>query len=221
MVPDHDDALKHSDRYLLVKLSLAVIPAILISIRYADREIAVGVMGLLKSSPNLHSITASIPDALLGFVCISTLVMWLAYLHLSRRNGSSQLLRFLQLAATAVPAAYLLKTALQIAFGRTNTRLWLTGSEPLRFDWFHGAGTGGFPSGHMTVFTALGVAVCLVYPRCRRLTAIGLALLGAALIATDYHFLSDVIAGAYTGLLLTCTVGYLLKRCGSRHWTWS
>jgi membrane-associated phospholipid phosphatase len=212
---------KHSNRYLLIALSIGAVLAILGSIRFLDREIAVGIMRLLQSSPDLHSITANIPDVLLGFVCISTLIMWLAYHHLARKNGNGQLLRFLQLAATVVPAAYLLKTALQIAFGRTNTRLWLNGGEPLRFDWFHGVGTGGFPSGHMTVFTALGVAVCLVYPRCRRLTALGLVLLGAALVATNHHFLSDVIAGAYTGLLLTCAVGYLLRRCGSRHWTWS
>ena len=112
--------------------------------------------------------------------------MWLAYIILRTRNkGSNELLRFLQLAATAVPVSYLLKTVFQFVFGRTNTRLWLTGDMPLQFNWFHGAGIGCFPSGHMTVFTAFGVAIWYVYPRCRRLTALGLVLLGMALIVTD------------------------------------
>jgi membrane-associated phospholipid phosphatase len=89
---------------------------------------------------------------------------------------------------------------------------------PLQFNWFHGAGIGCFPSGHMTVFTAFGVAIWYSYPRCRRLTALGLVLLGMALIVTDYHFLSDVIAGAYVGLLLDHGIRHVLKRCGAKHW---
>jgi membrane-associated phospholipid phosphatase len=144
--------------------------------------------------------------------------MWLAYMILSRNKGSDELLRFLQLAATTVPVSYLLKTFLQFAFGRTNTRLWLAGDMPLQFNWFHGAGIGCFPSGHMTVFTAFGVAIWYTYPRHRRLTALGLVLLGVALIITDYHFLSDVIAGVYIALLLDYGVRHLLKRYGAKNW---
>src|SRR5664279_137562 len=119
---------KHTDRYFLVALSLGTILSILSSIRFLDEKIAMGVMRLLRSNRVLHSATADIPDTLLYLVCISTAVMWLAYIILRTRNkGSNELLRFLQLAATAVPVSYLLKSVLQFAFGRTNTRLWLAG----------------------------------------------------------------------------------------------
>ena len=209
---------KHSDHYLLATLSLGTILAILGSIRFLDEKIAVAVMHILRSNLVLHTATANIPDALLYLVCIGTAVMWLVYIILSRNKGSGEQLRFLQLAATVVPASYLLKAVLQFTFGRTNTRLWLTTGAPLQFNWFHGVGTGCFPSGHMTVFTAFGVAIWYIYPRYRRPTALVLVLLGAALIITDYHFLSDVIAGACLGFLLTSGIRHCLKRCGARLW---
>jgi len=207
-----------SERHLPATLSLGAALAILGSIRFLDREIAVGVWHLLSSHQTLHVATANIPDLLLLLVCIGTLAMYLAYRYLLREKGSAERLRFLQLAGMAVPAAYLLKAFLQFAFGRTYTRFWLAGGVPLQFDWFHGVGTGGFPSGHMTVFTAFGAAVWYVYPRCRRPIVLGLVLLGAALIVTDYHFLSDVIAGAYAGILLTCGILNFLKRYGAWFW---
>ncbi|OGR28424.1 MAG: hypothetical protein A2X79_01230 [Desulfuromonadaceae bacterium GWB2_53_15] len=209
---------KSSDHYLLAALSLGAILTILASIRFLDEKIAIGVMHLLKSNHVLHSATSKIPDTLLGLVCIATAVMWLAYIIRSRYKGSAAQLRFLQLAATAVPVAYLLKEFLQLGFGRTNTRLWLASGGPLQFNWFNGAGIGCFPSGHMTVFAAFGVAIWYIYPRYGRTTSLGLVLLGTALIATDYHFLSDVIAGAYVGFLVTYGIRYFLQRCGAKLW---
>lgn len=56
----------------------------------------------------------------------------------------------------------------------------------------------------MTVFSAFFAAIWFFYPRYRSIS-IGLGLvLAVALVATDYHFLSDVIAGAYLGLIATC-----------------
>lgn len=210
---------KRSDYYLPAALSLGAILTILVGIWFLDEKIAVGVMHLLQSNHLLHTATAHIPDTLLYLVCIGTAAMWLAYIILSRNKGSDVLLRFLQLAATAVPVSYLLKAVLQFAFGRTNTRFWLNTGAPLQFNWFHGAGIGCFPSGHMTVFTAFGVAIWYIYPRYRVPTALVLVLLGAALIVTDYHFLSDVIAGACVGFLVTYGVRHFLKRSGARLWT--
>jgi membrane-associated phospholipid phosphatase len=206
------------NRYPLLTLSLGTALAVLAGIRFLDEKIAVAVMRLLHSNPLLHSVTADIPDLLLLLVCAGTAIIWLLYFYLLRNNGSEEKLCFLQLIGTVVPASYLLKMFLQFAFGRTNTRLWLAGGMPLQFDWFHGAGIGCFPSGHMTVFAAFGAAVWYVYPRYFRLIALFLVLLGSALIVTDYHFLSDVIAGAYVGIMLSCGIRHWLNMCGVRRW---
>ena len=193
---------RHNASGRMVLLTLLVVPIILGCIRYLDQPLATSIMQLLSSNHELYRATSNIPDILLILVCISTVAMWLAYFLLSRRKGSNRQLQFLQVAATAVPSAYLLKSLLQFAFGRTNTRIWLSGGATLEFSWFHGDGIGCFPSGHMTVFTSFFVAVCYYYPEYRTPATGMLLLLAAALTITDYHFLSDVMAGAYLGLLV-------------------
>ena len=116
------------------------------------------------------------------------------------------------LSATALPAAYALKTFFQFAFGRISAREWLILKTPHRFNWFNDFGNGCFPSGHMTVFAAFGTAILIYYPQYRKAVIILLTLLGAALITTDYHYLSDVIAGAYLGVLTTYILWQALQK---------
>ena len=196
-------------------ITLLTVGGVFLGICFLDRVIALGVMELLKLSPLVYRTTANIPDLLLLLVCISTATMWTIYFFLVKRGVDNEQTRFLRLAATAVPVAYVLKSFLQFAFGRINTRAWLLVSGPIDFRLFQGTGErGGFPSGHMTVFTAFFAAVWCWYPRYRPLSASLLLTLGVALIATDYHFLSDVIAGAYAGLLVTVVSRrYLEKSC--------
>lgn len=202
------------NRNKLAVISLLAFVTVLVSIKLLDRRIALAVMEVLRSSPILHRTTANLPDLLLLLVCIGTAAMWADYFFLVRSRGHNQQAQFLRLAATAVPFAFLLKTFLQFAFGRITTRAWLHDCGPIDFWLFHGTGDrGGFPSGHMTVFATFFAAVWYRYPPYRSLAATLLITLGAALIATDYHFLSDVIAGTYTGLLVTVvTRRYLVRR---------
>lgn len=67
----------------------------------------------------------------------------------------------------------------------------------------------------MTVFVALGIAVLIYYPKYRRPVIGFLIILGISLIGTDYHFLSDVIGGAYLGYTTTCLLNYLFKKIRS------
>jgi membrane-associated phospholipid phosphatase len=52
----------------------------------------------------------------------------------------------------------------------------------------------------MAVFTALAAASWLLFPKYRAASLAAITALGFALVATDYHYLSDVIAGGYLGL---------------------
>ncbi len=201
------------NRKNLVVISLLAFVTVLVSIMLLDGRIALAVMEVLRSSPMLHRAIANLPDLLLLLVCIGTAAMWTDYFFLVHRRGRNQQTRFLRLAATAVPLAFLLKTFLQFAFGRITTRAWLYVCGPIDFWLFHGTGDrGGFPSGHMTVFATFFAAVWYCYPRYRPLAATLLVILGVALIATDYHFLSDVIAGAYAGMLVTVVTRQYLGR---------
>ncbi len=170
-------------------------------------------MNLLKYSPFLKDTTSDIPDVLFLLVCIGSGLLLGNYFILRHKWFISKKMHFSLLAGIAITVAYFMKWIFKLVFGRINTRFWLEHKVSDSFHWFHGGGDySGFPSGHMTVFSAFFAAVWLFYPRYRSLS-VGLALvLAVALIVTDYHFLSDVIAGAYLGLCATCLTRVCLDR---------
>ncbi len=183
--------------------------AVGISYLYIDEWLARAVMDFLRSK-HLSSLgTRGIPDLLFPLVCIATVTMWIDYFLLKRSGRDGGKRRFVLLAATAIPLAYALKTLLQGVFGRGYTRSWLHHHGSSGFNWFHG--DGGFPSGHMLVFTAFFTAVWHHFPRYRAPAALAVILLAVALIATGYHFLSDVIAGTCLGMLVTTLTGRVLE----------
>ena len=198
---------KNGSGYIWVIISIIIFIVTFLSIVYLDSKIAVNVMQFLLSFRVLHRATKNIPDFLPPLVGIGTLLMWIIYFFRTMKKKNDVMTQFLRLAGTALPAAYLLKSFFKYMFGRTGPRSWLLHHEPLEFHWFHKMWSGSFPSGHMTVFAAFGAAVIYYYPQYRRLVIILLGFLGIALIVTDYHFLSDVIAGTYLGFITT----YLIK----------
>ncbi len=169
-------------------------------------------MRFLMSIHTLHNNTEYVPDILPYLVVTGTVLLWAIYFYRLHKKKFGIKTQFLQLAGTTLPVANLLKIFFQFAFGRTPARFWLLAGVPLEFNWFKEFGNGCFPSGHMTVFTAFGTALLLYYPQYRRTVLVVLILLGIILVATDYHFLSDVIAGAYLGFITTYSIRYLLKK---------
>jgi membrane-associated phospholipid phosphatase len=185
------------------------------AILFLDGQIAAGIMNFIKSVHKLRQATDRIPDILPHLVGIGTILLWGIYFYRSHKSKNDNELQFLRLAATVLPIAYVVKALLKFVFGRTDPRAWLIHKQHLAFHWFSSSSS-SFPSGHMLVFAAFGAAVLLYYPKYRLLVIIILALLGIALIGTDYHFLSDVIAGAYLGIITTYFVKYLFERKSRR-----
>jgi membrane-associated phospholipid phosphatase len=186
---------------------------VVICIRYFDQSLAVFVGGLSIRSSIWHELTADIPDTLLVFVCIITIFAFAGYLARIKKGLYDENARFFRLIMYAVPVSYIVKSLLKFVFGRIKTREWLISPESYGFHWFQGGGIfGGFPSGHMAVFTALTMALWRFYPRHRIIYAVFLLVLALSLIATNYHFLSDVIAGAYLGIMLEKCTYEVLRR---------
>ena len=197
------------NKLIIYTLLTAVIT--IVAIKFLDARIAAAVMNFIKSVHRLRQATESIPDFLPHLVGIGTVFLWGIYFYRSHRTTDENEIRFLRLAATVLPVAYIVKTLLKFVFGRTNPRSWLIHNQHLAFHWFNSSSS-SFPSGHMLVFVAFGAAVLFYYPKYRRVVLILLFLLGIALIGTDYHFLSDVIAGAYFGIITTYFTKYLFER---------
>lgn len=195
-----------------ILISLLVFLSIVLSIHYLDNTIAVRVMHFLRSIRPLRKATENIPDILPYLVAVGTVIMWLIYIYRLHLKKNDVITQFLLLAAATLPAAYLLKTFFKFMFGRIGPRYWLHRRGSFEFHLFHNFGSGSFPSGHMTVFAAFGVAVLYYFPKYRRPVIILLILLGIALIGTDYHFLSDVIAGAYLGFVTTYSLKFIIEK---------
>ena len=192
----------------LVTAALVVLCA-----RFLDAGIALGFRDLLRSDPQLWGYTSRIPDLLLPTVLVLSGVLWAMYLRRVRRGHRDEKTRFFLLSGTAMPVAFVAKAALKLLFGRMNTRVWLAKGGDLSFHWFHGGGEyGSFPSGHMAVFTALAAASWLLFPKYRAASLAAITALGVALVATDYHYLSDVIAGGYLGLAVLAGTDRCLER---------
>jgi len=115
--------------------------------------------------------------------------------------------------ALTLPIAFLFKSIVKFLFGRVETRYWLHHQQVYEFHWLQGgANFNGFPSGHMIVFAVLLAAVARYCAGYRLLCYSLLALLALLLVATNYHFVGDVIPGLYLGLLLESSLAGFYTR---------
>ncbi|HIJ77279.1 MAG TPA: phosphatase PAP2 family protein [Deltaproteobacteria bacterium] len=146
---------------------------------------------------------SNFPDLLFSLVCIITAVSWTGRLYQAGKPAKSRMVYFEEHIGLTVPLAFVLKNLLKVLFGRTNTRIWLLHPDLFGFHWFHGGGDfSSFPSGHMAVFTVLMLGIGRYFPRLRSVCAGLLFALALALLVTQYHFFSDIVAGACLGLIV-------------------
>lgn len=189
----------------LLLFSVIIIPLTFICIFYVDLPLAQSIQQLLVRNRLIWKNTRNIPNILPYISIFLTLMMFSGYLLV--RHRKQQLSHFFILSACTIPCSYLFKIFLQDAFGRTSIRTWLIIGGTSDFNWFHPLhNSGGFPSGHTAVFASFFCAVWLCYPTLRFVAGAFIALLGCSLVLTNYHFLSDVLAGLYAGVLITVVV---------------
>jgi len=110
------------------------------------------------------------------------------------------------LCSLSLVTASAIKNQLKIIFGRTWPETWVNANPSLIRDGAYGFNpfrTGqafeSFPSGHTTAVCAVMSVLWICYPRFRALYAIIVAAVAIGLIGADFHFLSDIIAGAFVG----------------------
>ena len=207
---------KRQLRYNTALLAL-LLPVSLITyycIGHLDRDVSLFVKHYLFTTSNPWSqYTSSIPDTLLILVTIITVGSYSLFKFKTSHNEINIITLTYKMLAIAAPTAFITKTILKYVFGRTNTRTWLLVPHDYNFHFFNGGGNNsGFPSGHMLVVTALIASLWCLHPNYRPIYLVLLLLLALALIATNYHFVSDVIAGAYIGLLVESLTYYMASR---------
>jgi membrane-associated phospholipid phosphatase len=184
---------------------------------FADRQLAAALRPYLagiQAFPWLtHIVDPLGPVASIGAAVISARAL--------RRGSLTPLESALLRIFCAVLIAWALKEELKWVFGRTWPETWIKGNPnpsyfgngTYGFFPFHGGqGYASFPSGHTTAICAFAGALWFLWPRLRWL-GVALALAVAiGLLGADYHWLSDIMAGAILG----GTTGVAAARIG-RH----
>ncbi len=171
--------------------------------RFLDERIALFVKRVLMSGGQSSLFSANIPDLLPLFVFVTSALSLVLYFH-DKHKGINDIRTIFSLdVGISLPITFILRFILKFVFGGIGTRVWLENPVSRELHWFHGTGNySGFPSGHTAVFTVFLLDLWKYYPRYRLVYGGLLLLLALALIMTDYHFLSDITAGAYLGFII-------------------
>ena len=104
---------------------------------------------------------------------------------------------------------------LQPTFGRREFGWWLA-KGLYGFDWFHGHGGTGFPSGHMTITASFLLVFWFFYPRARIFIAAFIAAEAAGVVLPNWHFVSDALGGAFLGATAAIMTTAAFQRAVSR-----
>lgn len=98
--------------------------------------------------------------------------------------------------------------------------------RPPQENWLAGAAGGSLPSGHVANTAALLIAVAVVVfvhetsPRVRRTTVViassGIVIMAWTRLALNVHWLSDVLAGAFVGIVISAATAFVAISIKSR-----
>ena len=206
--------------WLLAGFATVVVVAICYS--WVDRPVARLMHHTIAYNPLWRTLT-HLPDFLtLGALAVLIVVPLLAW----RAGGFGRLKEqphvggALLAGASFVLSAFV-KTVLKWGFGRSWPETWVHGNPSFirdgvyGFHPFHGgAGYASFPSGHMTAVMSVVAVGWQLWPRLAPLWIVAAVGAAVGLIGMNFHFVSDVIAGAYVGSASAAAVLWMARRWG-------
>ena len=192
------------------------VAAIAVCVLWLDRPIATWSHAVLHRPGAAVLVTKLAELPIVLTIALGTLAVALGLRLAGRRPG-----RVWQTAVAAALSALLAIGAvmlLKYAAGRLWPETWVDhnpswiGTGAYGFYPFHGGrGWGSFPSGHTARVTAPFAVLWQRLPGLRLVWALPPLVMAAALIACDYHFLGDCVAGAYLGIGAAAVVLGLLR----------
>jgi len=98
-------------------------------------------------------------------------------------------------------------------FGRLQPWEWFARGT-YAFQWLSDGNMGSFPSGHSVQMAAIGTVFWNFYPRWRWVYTSVILVVSTALVAGNWHYMSDVIAGLFVGV----TAGLVVEAIWSMHY---
>ena len=182
--------------------------AVALAFVYLDVPIAHRVYGLRWSAESLgKGFASAVLLAIEAAVALALVCIRITRGHLSRFGEATALACLTSICAYAIN-----DSTLKLFFGVPNPAAVLHGTRHA-FDLLAGSSNSSFPSGHMVLAGALaGVFMRLYRSSILPLSAL-LLIATVLLIAGDWHFVSDVIAGTFLGV----SAGLLAGEVGIAH----
>lgn len=181
----------------------ATLAAIVLSYNFVDRPLAYWVHDSLRHYKIFVWMTLP-PEWLppVAVMIVAGLGFYILFINSLSKLAEAALLCSVSLIVTRAA-----KDQLKVAFGRTWPETWVNNNPSLihdgvyGFNPFHGgAGFESFPSGHAAPICAVAAILWVYYPHFRVAYLLVAALVMIGLVGTNYHFVSDVIAGAFVGV---------------------
>ena len=194
-------ALRFSCLLWILSLLICAL-ALTVAFAYVDVPIARRVYGILASSESLATGFSS--AVLLGVeaaIALTLVVIRITRGHLSPSQEATVLACLTSICAYAIS-----DRTLKLIFGVPNPVAVLHGTLHA-FNFLRGSSKSSFPSGHMVLAGAFAGVFMRLY-RTSILPFSALLLIAAVLlIAGDWHFVSDVVAGTFVGVSVGLLAG--------------
>jgi lipid A 4'-phosphatase len=190
-----------------------------VSMAAIDRPLA---FYLHARGPDLHALFMLIGELGLGWGWLTGFALAFVMLHWGcrfprLRRFASPMRALSALPAflfAAVAASGLVVDLLKLLFGRTRPKL-LFASGQYDFTWLAlRSDHWSFPSGHAATIVALMTALWLIWPRHLLFYILAGAIIVAARVVVDAHYLSDVVAGGLVAIVVTRAVAAGFARSG-------
>lgn len=193
----------HNTRSWLISFALLVV-FVALSYTFFDLRIA-EYFHQLKGTPPIDAASVLTHAGVGGYYIVPSLLL---FLYFRKRNPDYGKIALFIFATTA--ASGIIVNILKTIFGRFRPKMYFN-EQLYGFDWFHTASTMvSFPSGHSATAMGAWFAFALILPKYRFLfLAIG-ASIAFTRIALTAHYLSDVVAGSYLGVVITLICYHLI-----------
>ncbi len=187
---------------------------VLVCIEFLDRPLAYVMHAQIRQT-ELFEASVRWPEP---FIPVAVIILLLAGLYNLSGRSVSYSARTIILCCVSVLWVSGLKTLLKFIFGRSWPETMHDHASFIRdglyeFHLFGGGpGFESFPSGHMAVLSAVFILILLRHQRYQTACVAIIAASGAGLVAMNYHYLSDVIAGGFVGYTTSILLWAAVKR---------
>jgi membrane-associated phospholipid phosphatase len=203
------DTHGHATDRAVIAAMVACLVLVVACIAFVDRPVADYAHTVLRVNERYYKVMTQIVDPIPVYAGLVT--GWYAIAALFGGRPGPRGMIALRI-AIAILVAIALKEQLKVLFGRTWPETWTNnnlsyikhgvyGFFPMKALMSDGAGRGyhSFPSGHMTAISVATVSLGLNFPRLMILAPVGMTIVAIGMIGANYHWVSDLIAGAFLG----------------------